>query len=385
MASRARGGAAGPAAPRALLLPWAPALTLDGHNHHNGLPRAAARFLLLAPASAASAAATRWCGRGRGSPDWRPGGELGWERRREGSSLCAEEPPRRVQSRRQLRRPPTFLLKPSLLRKQVPPVDTLSEALWNATVTGDRCHWTLQAGEGCDAPAKACRRGSAAGVRGRAHVATGWKHSATCSLTPCRFTMLSSSPWCIFIRQAVQLASAPAEAIAPQAAGAHTQLRGTARSAYISIILLLPPQANATLNGPIMVFLVPVGEGSAASPPSRPPPLSGLIASSAGGQLVMGEVPPFGLPELRPSANGDGEAGCGRCQQLVGVLCQWWVGARSMHAVPHLCTRAALAHHPICSAMPSLLQCRSAAALAPLTWAARPRDCQCKTYWPCSG
>lgn len=69
-------------------------------------------------------------------------------------------------------------------------------------------------------------------------------------------------------------------------------------------------QANATVNGPIMVFLVPVGEGSAASPPPRLPlPLPGLPGVLPAGQPAVGEVPVPGLPELHPPADGDGEHG----------------------------------------------------------------------------
>ncbi|PRW39278.1 dynamin-related GTPase isoform A [Chlorella sorokiniana] len=65
-------------------------------------------------------------------------------------------------------------------------------------------------------------------------------------------------------------------------------------------------QANATLNGPIIVFLVPVGEGSAANPPPRLPSLPGLPASlPTVPQPAAGEMPPYGLPELHPPANGE--------------------------------------------------------------------------------
>lgn len=73
--------------------------------------------------------------------------------------------------------------------------------------------------------------------------------------------------------------------------------------------LTIPPpqQASATLNGPIMVFLVPVGEGSAANPPPGLPQFPGLPAGLPGVRPGAGEVPPVGLPELHPPSNGDGE------------------------------------------------------------------------------
>lgn len=51
---------------------------------------------------------------------------------------------------------------PLLSGVQVPPVDTPSEAFWNATVVGDRCHWTLQV---C-APAEGQREPRQAGEQG---------------------------------------------------------------------------------------------------------------------------------------------------------------------------------------------------------------------------
>lgn len=127
--------------------------------------------------------------------------------------------------------------------------------------------------------------------------------------------MRKISPWCTFTRRDQPFLRGRQEARSVHAAsdGAHS---------FLPAMCSLPQQANATLTGPIMVFLVPVGVGSAANPPPPLPPLPGLPTTAstgtsgsatgnyglAGGQpLLAGDVLPPGLPELRPPANGDGE------------------------------------------------------------------------------
>ncbi len=119
--------------------------TLEQRGTHDALPRAAGCCLLLASAAAAAATA---CRRAMGgSLDWRAGGKRG---RR--AAACLGGGAGGGRSWRQLcclpNAPGAALLLCSSHRTvaQVPPMDTPTEAVWNATIVEGRCHWTLQVG-----------------------------------------------------------------------------------------------------------------------------------------------------------------------------------------------------------------------------------------------